>query len=227
MELNKFSQDFGFEFKDHSLLEVALSHKSFSQEIKSASDNERLEFLGDAVIDLALSELLMEVFPGDSEGSLSKKRAGLVNERVLAEMAVSKCLGQYLKLGKGEKQSKGHEKSRILASAYEAVIGAAFLDQGFETTKNLVRAHFKPLVSEREFEDQDFKTRLQEVTQKIFKTAPLYKIVSEEGPSHKKLFLVKLYLKDKEYAQANGASKKQAEQRAAEITLKKLTGESL
>jgi ribonuclease III len=227
MELKKFTKEFGFEFTNLKLLETALSHKSYTQEVKTESDNERLEFLGDAVIDLALSELLMEVFPADSEGSLSKKRASLVNERLLAEMAVSKKLGQHLKLGKGEKQSKGNEKSRILASAYEAVIGAAFLDQGYDRTKELVREHFMGLVRDQEFEDLDFKTRLQEVTQKIFKSAPIYKVVSEEGPGHQKLFSVKLFVKEKECAQASGPSKKQAEQKAAEIALKKLTGESL
>lgn len=215
-----------YTFKNQTLLEQAFNHRSFAHEQRDRNQNlqvdhnERLEFLGDAVLDLVISELLMSHDLLSSEGELSKKRAGLVNETHLCKIAKSLNLGNVLKLGKGELKSGGALKPRLLASCYEALIGALYLDAGYEETKKLIVNQFT------EFLDADylgdFKTRLQEVTQKKLKAAPVYKLECEEGPSHSPRFVVGLYIKDKKISEAEGTSKKIAEQKAAEIALKEL-----
>jgi ribonuclease-3 len=224
MELKNFVKDFSFEFKNEKLLETALSHRSFTQETKTNNHNERLEFLGDAVIDLVLSDLLMKTFPGDDEGKLSKKRASLVNEKSLSAVAADLNIGNHIKLGKGEKKAMGHEKSRILASGYEALIGAAYLDQGFDAVRNLIKKHFSTRFENQEYADEDYKTQLQEETQRLYKAPPEYRLISEKGPSHKKIFQVKLYVQGKEISEGGGNSKKVAEQMAAKNALQKLKG---
>jgi ribonuclease-3 len=224
MELVKFNKDFQFEFKNPKLLETALSHRSFTQETKTNNHNERLEFLGDAVIDLVLSDLLMKTFPSEDEGKLSKKRASLVNEKSLSSVAIELNIGNHIRLGKGEKKAMGHEKSRILASGYEALIGAAFLDQGFEAVYQLIKKHFSSRFSNHDYADEDYKTQLQEETQRLYKSPPIYKLISEKGPSHKKIFQVKLLVDGKEISEGAGNSKKVAEQNAAQNALLKLKG---
>lgn len=216
-----------YEFKNPELLTRAMTHRSFAHEERDRKHNdliehnERLEFLGDAVLDLVISELLMKHDLLSSEGELSVKRAGLVNEAHLSKIAKSLDLGDFIKLGKGELKSGGALKPRLLASGYEALIGALFIDAGFELTKNLIVSQFSEFLDSNQL--GDFKTRLQEVTQKKFKTAPVYKLVSESGPSHSPVFVVGLFLNDKKLSEAEGSSKKIAEQRAAEIALKELS----
>jgi len=176
------------------------------------------------VIDLVLSDLLMKTFPGDDEGKLSKKRASLVNEKSLSSVATDLNIGNHIKLGKGEKKAMGHEKSRILASGYEALIGAAYLDQGFEAVRGLIKKHFSSRFENQEYADEDYKTQLQEETQRLYKAPPEYKLISEKGPSHKKIFQVKLYVQGKEISEGGGNSKKVAEQMAAKNALQKLKG---
>lgn len=211
-------------FKNEDLFLQSMTHKSFHFENAGTSKgfNERLEFLGDAVLDLVLSEYLMEVFPEENEGTLSKKRANLVNEATLASLFQKLKLEPHLRLGKGEQLTGATTKPRLLASAYEALLGAYFLDQGFDSVRSLVRLHFSELVhkviSMPDF-DQDFKTQLQEWSQSKVKTAPIYKLISEIGPAHDRTFEVAVYLKDVEAGRGIGKSKKQAEQASARFAL--------
>lgn len=214
----------GYEFKNKSLLVQALSHKSHVHESGPvpAAHNERLEFLGDAVVDLALSEILTKTFPEDTEGALSKKRASLVNEAILARVAQNLALQDEIFLGKGELSSGGQKKPRILASAYEALVGAVFLDSGYEAALEMVNKHFVellPAVAEQEAGADDFKTRLQEQVQALLKTTPSYSLLSESGPPHERIFSVQVQVNGRPVAQADGRSKKQAEQEAARIAL--------
>lgn len=214
-------------FKNVELLERALTHKSFFNENSedSPGHNERLEFLGDAVLDLTVSHLLMETFPEAPEGELSKRRANMVNETTLAKLAQDFELAQDLRLGKGEVQTGGAEKPRLLASAFEAVIGAFYLDAGYAPVKEFVLTTFAQLVNGADsdhFQDDDFKTRLQEITQQKHRLAPEYELVGQEGPDHEKTFFVAVRVGDKELARGRGRSKKQAEQEAARVALEKV-----
>jgi len=221
--MSEVESKLGVKFQKPQLLEQALTHKSYFFETKSASGhNEKLEFLGDAVLDLVLSELLMELFPTDTEGDLSKKRASLVNEGVLSKIAKGDELQKYLRLGKGEQQSGGDQKPRLLASALEALIGAMFLDSGFEKVRDMVREQFRDLIQELSLLEDfsaDYKTRLQEEVQGRLKEAPLYVLTAETGPAHDRTFEVVVKIKSKSVARAFGKSKKTAEQEAARLAL--------
>lgn len=215
----------GYVFLRPELLEQALTHKSFRNEnpAVASGDNERLEFLGDAVLDLALSEYLMERFSADQEGSLSKKRASLVNEEELAAIAREIGVDTHLRLGKGERQTGGLQKPRILASALEAVLGSIFLDQGYTAARNTVVRLFEPRMEifgkgSADFA-RDFKTRLQELVQEKFRQTPTYHVVREEGPDHDKVFEVSVRLEARALAAGTGRSKKSAEQEAARLAL--------
>lgn len=215
-----------YQFKKPALLERALIHKSFSHEMRERKDhNEKLEFLGDAVLDLVLGEYLMDKFPSDGEGGLSKKRASLVNEEVLAKLAADWELSRYLQLGKGETTTGGAQKPRLLASVYEALLGAIFLDGGFDAAREFARRDFAELVAAidpaQDFE-RDYKTRLQEVMQKETKEAPVYELISEDGPPHDRMFSVCVRVKDVNIATGMGRSKKNAEQEAAKKALELL-----
>jgi len=214
----------GYEFRDGDLLHQALTHKSahFEQKEESKGHNEKLEFLGDAVLDLILSELLMELFPTDGEGNLSKKRASLVNEHVLCGLARSLKLPQHLQLGKGELLTGGGQKPRLVASLYEALLGAVFLDGGFDSARAMARRHFTTLITEMNPSDDfshDFKTRLQEEVQSVLKEAPCYVMVGETGPPHDRTFEVEVQVRGRPIAKASGKAKKMAEQEAAKKAL--------
>lgn len=218
-------QRLDYTFQNPRLLQQALTHKSFAHEQREPDfHNEKLEFLGDAVIDLVLGEFLIELFPSDQEGALSKKRASLVNEEALAKIARALELSASLYLGRGEIQTSGFEKPRLLASAVEALLGAVFLDGGFTAVREVVRREFKPWIETLEPGQDyatDYKTRLQEWAQKKWKVAPTYHLSSESGPAHDRLFTVSLRLKDEEIARGTGRSKKAAEQQAAKEALEK------
>ncbi len=213
-------------FRDESLRQQALTHKSFHNENISSSlgDNERLEFLGDAVLDLILSEELMERFPQLQEGPLSKMRASLVNESFLADLAVSIGLDGRIRLGKGEKNSQGAQKPRILAACLEAMIGALFLDSGYSAAKGWVLQILEKKLNELKTSDlfeEDAKTRLQELVQERLKTVPAYEVISTDGPSHDRTFEVQLLIGGSIVATGKGRSKKLAEQQAAAAALVK------
>ncbi len=216
---DELSKRMGYTFKRHDLLTQALRHASYANEQDEANleDNERLEFLGDAVLDLAISHLLMERFQDAEEGALSKYRALVVDELGLYHVALTLQLGRYLLLGKGEEQSSGREKPSILADAVEALLGAVYLDAGFNKTMEVITRLFAPLLDRVETEEMvhDFKSLLQEYTQENYKTLPRYRLVKESGPAHNKTFTVVLTINGETLGQAEGKSKKEAEQKVA------------
>ena len=211
-----------YEFKDLELLNKSLTHKSYSNEVLLTSkNNERLEFLGDSVIDLIMADYMFLTYPDLPEGSLSKIRAAIVNENSLARLAIKLELGSYLLLGKGESFSGGRQKASILANAYEALVGALFCDSDFRTTADV----FLPQLIEKidEFMGAciatDFKSDLQEYTQNRFSCVPLYEVVGEIGPGHNKRFDVKVKIRSQVLGSGKGRSKKEAEQNAAKEAL--------
>ena len=202
-------------------LAVALTHRSTGD----GAHNETLEFLGDAVLSLAVSDLLMRNFPAATEGDLSKMRASLVNAEELAQKARAMDLGRWLSVGKGEERSGGRAKEKILAAAYEAVLGAVYLDAGWEPARQVVEAHFAPgLAREPQAPGhRDYKTRLQELTQRVHREMPAYTLVEERGPDHEKQFVVELAVGGRVLGRGVGRSKKLAEQAAAMEALAALT----
>ena len=208
-----------YTFSSIQLLDKALTHRSFINENQELEreDNERLEFLGDAVLDLCVSDVLMQQFPTHTEGQLSKIRASLVNEATLAEIAKGFKLGDFLLLGKGEEFSGGRNKNSILANALEAAIAAIYLDGGFDSTLQYIKALFLPLIEKwvRSPIYKDYKTILQEFSQNRFKTVPKYQLIHESGPDHDKVFHIQLSISNVLTATGIGKNKKDAEQQAA------------
>jgi ribonuclease-3 len=203
-------------------LEVALTHDSFGE----APDNEKLEFLGDAVLELAVSDLLMSRFPAAREGELSKMRASLVNAETLARKARELGLGQWLQLGKGEERSGGRDKPKILGAAYEALLGAIYLDGGYEAARRVIDGHFAGEVTAHVTAGlRDYKTKLQELTQRLFHETPAYMLVEESGPHHEKRFVSEIAIAGRKCGRGVGRSKKTAEQAAAMEALAALARE--
>ena len=216
----------GHAFSDPALLERALVHGSMRSE-GLEHDNETLEFLGDAVIDLAVSELLMKTHPDMAEGELTKRRAAVVNASRLADLARALDLGRFLRLGKGERLSGGRDKERILASGVEALVGAVFEDAGYPAAREVVRKHLGPALAEPDMpHDGDSKTALQEFTQHVNKTTPDYEIVEVSGPDHDRDYTVAVALDGRRLAVGRGKSRKAAEQEAAAIGLARLRAEN-
>ncbi len=218
---------FKYEFKNKSLIEHALTHKSFCiGENKNKIHNERLEFLGDAVLGLVIAENLMNQSPNDTEGALSKKRASLVNQDILAEKAKKMNLQLFLILGPGEKEQESHLKPRLLASAYEGLVGAFYSDADFNLVKKYLLSEFnmdiENIKPDLEFE-KDYKTRLQEITQKLKLGVPVYKLEATKGPSHKPEFEVSISISGQDSIRATGLSKKIAEQLAAQKLITELS----
>lgn len=209
-----------YHFRNTSLLETALTHRSYVNENPhlSVTDNERYEFLGDAVLGACISDLLIKKYPDFSEGTLSKVRAAIVNEKPLAELANKMEIGDCLLLGKGEETSGGRLKESLLANALEAIIAAIYLDSGFFKTKTFIKKLTENLLNEDNIRSQyfDYKTALQEYCQKRFKVAPVYKIIDSCGPDHAKIFEVELTVSDKIRQSGAGKSKKEAEKQAAQ-----------
>ena len=223
--LDTLQKELGYRFKDPSLLVRALTHVSFDRK-KTHGNNEVLEFLGDAVLDLAISDLLIRRFPDRTEGDLSRMRAGLVNSVVLAEKANLLSLGPLLLLGKGEERSAGRHKASILAGAFEAILGGVYQDGGYDAARILVERYFAADVVERTLGQQDYKTRLQEISQLLFRVPPTYRLVSESGPDHEKCFLTEISVGGKVLGTGEGKSKKQAEQEAAKKALIELQSDA-
>jgi ribonuclease-3 len=209
----------GYEFKDSDLLEEAFRHSSYVNELgdMGVRDNERLEFLGDAVLDLAVSDILMEIFQEAREGDLSKFRASVVNERGLSHVAKELGLGDFLLLGKGEELSGGRKKPSILANTIEALFGALYLDAGFSKTKEIIHRLFLRYIEQLDSGNviNDYKSLLQEFTQETTKSRPEYVLTDESGPPHEKSFKIAVRIKGEVVAGGEGRSKKEAEQRAA------------
>jgi ribonuclease-3 len=211
----------GHRFTSRVLLERALTHSSSAS--RPGADNETYEFLGDAVVGLVVSDLLLEAWPDADEGKLSRRRAALVNARVLAEKAAELGMGSILSMGRGEEKTGGRAKRSILAAALEAVIGAIFLDGGYEAAHAVGRALFaSDLHADAEVDESEAKTRLQELTQRIYRTAPEYELVGVSGPDHARAFETRVLLRGRQLGAGSGASKKLAEQAAARAALRSL-----
>lgn len=228
-DLSCLQQKLEYRFRRIGLLQEALCHRSFinEQPDETLADNERLEFLGDAVLNLVVGHILMQRFPDLKEGDLSRMRANLVNENRLAFIAGRIQLGNYLVLGKGEIATDGRRKKSILADAFEATLAAVYLDGGFDRAFALVEAHFTafldpetgPVIA------QDFKSRLQEMMQIDGGQIPTYTVVGESGPDHEKTFRVVLRVRHIE-TEGLGKNKKSAEQDAARKALEILAPRS-
>lgn len=221
--LHEFEEVIGYHFNNQGLLRQALTHSSYANErhMKKHSDNERLEFLGDAVLEVTSSEFLYQKYPDYSEGELTKLRASLVCEPTLAFCTRAIDLGKYLYLGKGEDLTGGRNRKSILSDALEAVIGAIFLDGGFANAKEFIhRFILKDLENKKLFFDS--KTILQEIVQANFKEVISYHLIGEEGPDHNKIFRVAVHIGEEEYGVGEGRTKKAAEQEAAYISILKL-----
>ncbi len=216
----------GYSFKDKGLLREAITHKSYFHENmdKCISYNERLEFLGDSVLELVIGDYLFGSFPEYTEAELSKLRAYIVQEHTLSDVALRIGLGDFLLLGKGEESTGGREKSSVLADALEALIGAIYLDGGLKKARSFIHRFFKDIIPTMGMKGLrfDFKTELQEKAQAIFGVLPRYTITSETGPEHEKTFEVVVFIKDMVYGSGRGKSKKEAAQHAAEVALKKM-----
>ena len=222
--MRTIEEKIGYSFKDRKLLETALTHSSWAREKNGSEFNERMEFLGDAMLDAIAGEELYREFPGKGEGFLSRTRASLVCEKFLFEVASGLDLGEYLRLGPGEEKTGGRQRPSILADAVEALIGAVFLDGGYESARGVVRR----LLSDG-FRDAregkllvtDYKTALQELLQSEGASAADIRYVDagQSGPDHDKVFTVKLMINGRQEAEGVGKSKKQAQQNAAEAAL--------
>ncbi len=215
-----------YRFRDSSRLEMALTHKSVvSERGRAVAHNERLEFLGDAVLSLAVSHLLMAAYPDFPEGMLSKIRASLVNQKALAVVARRLELGAFLRLGKGERAGKGGEKDSLLSNAYEALLGAIYEDGGFGAAFSVIDTHFREAIAQAASADLfgDYKTALQEAVQNRLRIVPRYETVAEEGPDHAKCFHVEVWIGDKKIAVGTGKSKKEAAQEAAKTALERFS----
>ena len=212
----------GYRFKDPGLLKQALSHKSFASESGSGADNERLEFLGDSVLAAVVAHQLFAEYPGEPEGALSKKKSLLVSRPSLAAWAEEIGLGAHLYLGVGEETTGGRTRQSLLSNALEALIGAMYLDGGYDAAARFVRAwcarkHGSLL-------ETDHKSRLQEMLQKRYKTPPNYELASAAGPDHDKTFSVLVRIGARELGRGAGKNKKEAEQAAALDALSRMKG---
>ncbi len=217
-DLSELTRKLNYEFKNTDLLVESLRHSSFVNEQLGTDlqDNERLEFLGDAVLNLVVGHILMQRYPELKEGDLSRMRANLVNESELASIARGIDLGSYIQLGKGEVQSEGWNKQSILADTFEAVIAAVYIDGGFDAVFNIIDDHFSFLINSvtTPNANHDFKSQIQELVQMEYRSVPIYRVVYESGPDHDKTFRVQLKVGEV-HAEGIGKSKKAAEQDAA------------
>jgi ribonuclease-3 len=222
-DYSKLEKCLDYQFKDKDLIIEALTHKSY----KKPYNNERLEFLGDAVLNLIVGEFLYTKFNKSNEGELSKIRASLVNETGFTRLANEIKLGDYIYISTAEERNKGRTKASILSDAFEAIMGAIYLESGIEVLKPIILD-----LLERSYEKinldvlfSDYKTALQEITQAKFASIPEYRIEGSYGPDHKKEFEVSIWIDDTNYGSASGKSKKLAQQAAAKIAIEKLKGE--
>jgi len=222
-EFGALESQIGYHFKNKAVLLEALTHRSFYHENPSKADayNERLEFLGDSVLGFVIVEYLFFLDGNFTESVMAKAKSYLVKEAVLSDVACSISLGKYLRLGKGEEHTGGRTKKSLLADAMEALLGAMFVDGGYEPSKKLVLSLFREridtIVFSRDF--HDFKTELQEKTQLLFNSIPEYQIIKQEGEEHKKVFTVEVYIAGEKFGTGMGKSKKEAETIAAQEAL--------
>lgn len=220
---NQFEEKIGYHFKNQRLLEQAFTHRSYINENRGErrEHNERLEFLGDAVLELAVTEYLFAKYPDKPEGDLTSYRAALVNTTSISNSATKLGMNEFLLLSRGEAKDTGRARQIILANAFEAIIGAIYLDQGYESAKKFIAEqlfHKTDEVVEKGLW-QDAKSRFQEIAQEKNSVTPSYDVISQTGPDHDKRFVVGVYLGEERIATGEGRSKQEAEQQAAEQAL--------
>jgi ribonuclease-3 len=224
-DISHLENSLGYCFRDKKIFLEALTHKSFFHENPDKADayNERLEFLGDSVLGFVIVEYLFLSGYKLTESVMAKTKSYLVKESVLSEIANAIFLGKYLRLGKGEEVTGGRTKRSLLADAVEALLGAVYIDGGYEKARSLIIRLFREKIDTiiRSGEFHDFKTELQEKTQLLFSTIPEYKIIRQEGAEHKKLFTIEVYIEGERYGDGTGKSKKEAETLAAKEALQK------
>ncbi len=227
-ELTRLAQALDVHFEHLELLDQALSHSSFVNELgeQKRPHNEKLEFLGDAVLELVVSRELFDNYPSYYEGDLTKLRAAVVRRTTLAKVAKRIGIGQYIRLGKGEELGGGRKRNSLLADAVEAVIGAIFLDAGLDAARAFIVKHFGEEIERLDHDrhKMDYKSILQELTQAQFQTLPKYTVLSESGPPHDRRYRVLLSIANEPYGTGIGRNKKEAQQNAARIALRKLRG---
>lgn len=227
MNLEKLEKLISYEFKNKDLLKEALAHRSYLNENPKwhLPHNERLEFLGDAVLELIVTEALFEKFPKEPEGKLTTLRAALVNYQMLAKLSKEINLEKFILMSRGEAKDTGRAREVILANAIEALIGALYLDGGYDGAKHFVEKIVLPEIKEviQKGLDKDPKSLLQEKSQAEMKSTPIYKLLNQSGPDHKKNFIVGVYLNGKEIAKGEGLSKQDAEVEAAKRALEAIT----
>lgn len=223
---NNLEKKLDYKFKNRILLKESLTHPSFQKRSlkDKKTNNQRLEFLGDSVLDLVVTGYLYRSFPSFSEGNLTKIKSVIVSKDILAKWANNLSLGKYIILGKGEDSTGGRKKLSILADCFEALLGAIYLDGGLQRAKKIISLFIK---KETELiikgkQGEDYKTLLQEISQKKIKCLPEYFLIKEKGPDHKKIFCIEVRLKKIAYGSGIGENKKEAEQEAAQDALKKL-----
>lgn len=223
MDFHSFEEKTGYAFKDRSLLEQAFTHRSYLNENRSVvrEHNERLEFLGDAVLELVVTEYLYAKYPEKPEGELTAVRAALVNTISISDAATRLGMNDYLLLSRGEAKDTGRARQIILANAFEALIGALYLDQGYDAAKQFIADqlfHKTDEVVQKKLW-QDPKSRLQELSQEKMRVTPTYELVGQSGPDHDRTFVIAAYLGRDKIAQGEGRSKQEAEQDAAQKAL--------
>ncbi len=227
MDIPLLEQKLGVIFKNKNLLKEALTHRSYLNENPSwpLPHNERLEFLGDAVLELAVTEILFSRYPTSPEGELTSIRSALVNYQMLADIAKNMELGDYVFLSKGEAKDAGKAREVILANAFEAILGAVYLDAGYESAKNFIEkavmGRLDEVIEKKLY--QDPKSLLQEIVQEKLRATPTYSVLSEKGPDHAKIFKVGVFFNGDLIAEGEGASKQEAEVEAAKNALKNVS----
>jgi ribonuclease III len=227
--LSEVEERLGYQFKNKKLLAQAFIHRSYYNEHREHVEehNERLEFLGDSILGLLISDYLYHHLPTQAEGELSRLRAHLVEASSCAKFLMQLGLAPYVLLGRGERMNEGRGRETILADLFEALLGALYLDGGIAEAKRLFWMHFeKEIQVILEHPARNWKAELQDYSQKKYQKPPLYKVVSETGPDHSKIFLVAAFLDDQETGRGSGSSKKEAEQSAAQDALGKLNGQN-
>jgi ribonuclease III len=218
-DLGQIEKKVRVKFQNRKLLEEAFTHKSYSIEHGAMSNNERLEFLGDSIISAVVAHWLFKRFTDVDEGKLSKMKSQIVSRANLSSWADDLQLGQYLYLSQGEEATGGRKRESLLGNVYEALVGAIFLDQGFSTAQRFILRH---LAKKKRIVENDFKSRLQEMVQKKYKTPPVYYVVAESGPDHEKKFTLEVRINKRVLGMGEGRSKKEAEQLAAKEALRSL-----
>ncbi|KPU43942.1 ribonuclease 3 [Oxobacter pfennigii] len=224
--INELEEKTRYEFKNKQLLNIALTHSSYANQydLPYAEHNERLEFLGDSVLSLVISEHIFNLNRSNTEGKLTKMRAGIVCEASLYQFAKDLNLGKYMLIGKGEEMTGGRERTSILADAYEALIAAIYIDGGYDKVRKFIISNFSDILNLSSVGEviKDYKSRLQEFVQKDPGAVLRYETEKEEGPAHNRFFYVKLSLNDKFISRGTGKSKKEAEQEAAKFAIEVL-----